>query len=551
MVSGPRDDDELVALCAAVRADPTRRDELVPALREDAPVYAQRGRAAIARMRGWVLASFEIAGLPDEALPFVIEELESGVEPYLIAAAARAVRGRPRPDPALAPYVVRAIGNVQGRDDLVSFSAFGAYAMPGEGETAVGELCATLRWMGPAASAARGAIEALLADARGLSPENIAALDRCVEALGDAPLAGGDDCCAGLFSPSTAGRDAPPGDALRALRLQDQAGNEATFDAIFRGRPSIVTFFFTRCDNPRKCSLTITKLARVQAALAAEGLLDRIGTAAITYDPGHDSPGRLLQYGKARRWVAHGQHRLLRSTVGNDALIEHFQLGVGFIASLVNRHRLECFVLDAEGRTRRAFTRVQWDEHEVIEAARALLDPPASPGAEARATAPAASAPPRRGWGRAGLSILPSILVALLPKCPICWAAYMSMFGIAGLGRIPYSPWLAPLLALLMFVNLASLWARARRRTHKLGFWLAAAGSASILLGGLWLGVALLSLLGVLLTTAGSLLVVAGPGDPLGGVTSGSRRASPAGLRSARPRRGAAASTPAPSSPRA
>ena len=47
------------------------------------------------RVRGYVLASFESAGLPPEGMPFVLEELEVGNNPYTIARAARALRGAP------------------------------------------------------------------------------------------------------------------------------------------------------------------------------------------------------------------------------------------------------------------------------------------------------------------------------------------------------------------------------------------------------------------------------------------------------------------------
>jgi len=87
----PRTEAELVALVEAVRAAPSRRGELISALREGSALHAQKGRIAVRRMRGWVLAAFEAVGLPDEAIPFVVEELESGIDPYLLAAAARAV----------------------------------------------------------------------------------------------------------------------------------------------------------------------------------------------------------------------------------------------------------------------------------------------------------------------------------------------------------------------------------------------------------------------------------------------------------------------------
>ena len=67
-----------------------------------------------------------------------------------------------------------------------------------------------------------------------------------------------------------------------------------TFKEFFHGQPSIVVFFYTRCDNPMKCSLTVTKLGRIQKLLEAHvNSRIEIHTAAITYDPAFDLPERL------------------------------------------------------------------------------------------------------------------------------------------------------------------------------------------------------------------------------------------------------------------
>src|SRR6185295_13118269 len=101
--------------------------------------------------------------------------------------------------------------------------------------------------------------------------------------------------------------------------LEDQDGQTLTFGEYFHGRPSIVVFFYTRCDNPLKCSLTITKLARIQKLLDAEGFADQINTAGISYDPGFDLPERLLNYGRHRGIRFTPQHRLLRAQDGLDS----------------------------------------------------------------------------------------------------------------------------------------------------------------------------------------------------------------------------------------
>ena len=151
-----------------------------------------------------------------------------------------------------------------------------------------------------------------------------------------------------------------------SVLLEDHAGDRISFKAFFHGQPSIVAFFYTRCDNPLKCSLTIAKLARVQQLLAAERVADRIRTAAITYDPAFDLAPRLRVYGQDRGVRMDAGHRLFRAVSGNDAVRDHFGLGVNYVGSLVNRHRIELHILDAQARIAASFERLRWDEREVV-----------------------------------------------------------------------------------------------------------------------------------------------------------------------------------------
>jgi hypothetical protein len=51
-------------------------------------------------------------------------------------------------------------------------------------------------------------------------------------------------------------------------------------------------------------------------------------------------------------------------------------------------------------------------------------------------------------------SIILSILVAFFPKCPMCWAVYMSMLGSFGIAKIPYMAWLLPVFLIFLGVHL-------------------------------------------------------------------------------------------------
>jgi len=104
------------------------------------------------------------------------------------------------------------------------------------------------------------------------------------------------------------------------------------------------------------------------------------------------------------------------------------------------------------------------------------------------------------------LATLASLGVAFFPKCPICWSAYLSLFGIAGLNQIPYSPWLQPILITAMLINIVSVWLRARVTRQRWGLYLVSAGALVIIVGKMGFGWEKAAIPGVLLTLAGSVV---------------------------------------------
>ena len=107
------------------------------------------------------------------------------------------------------------------------------------------------------------------------------------------------------------------------------------------------------------------------------------------------------------------------------------------------------------------------------------------------------------------LGALLSIAVALFPKCPICGMTYLSLSGIAAMPLLPAFYWLFPLLTLLMFANLVSLWVLARQRQRYAAFGLALAGTALLLGGGDAFSISFAPELGVALMAMGALVSLA------------------------------------------
>jgi protein SCO1/2 len=503
---------QFAALVDALAADPDRREQLTALLREDHPLYDQRGTTTTVRMRGWVLLALARTGVSDAALIFVLEELDTGVEVYLVAAAARALRSYSGPTATFAPFVMRALTNIRYHDEPVSFEKYGEYAVSSTGTSAVRELLATLAWLGPHARGVLHEVESLRAQRGGLSKKLLMDVDRAVEAIRAADQAdelGTATCCvlpSGLNHTFSWARNSRHGcEPIEATVFEDHTGASITFKEFFLGHPSIVVFFYTRCDNPLKCSLTVTKLARIQTLLEARGLADQIHTAAITYDPAFDLPERLRGYGQNRGVRMDARHRMLRAIDGVNPLRSHFKLGVNFIESLVNRHRIEAYILDAEGRIAASFERIHWDERQVVDRTIEVLKERRDETTSEVSQKPA-DPPARRKTASTMFGTLASLGVAFFPKCPVCWAGYLSLFGIAGMEHIPYSPWLQPVLVAVMLINLTSVWLRGRATGRMRGFYLVSAGALAIVVSKMGIGWESAAGWGVALTLAGSLL---------------------------------------------
>ncbi|MBI2687317.1 MAG: SCO family protein [Acidobacteria bacterium] len=412
---------------------------------ESNPIYVQQTSQEVTQIRVHALLDLARGPLPEAALPFVLEELDNGMDPHLVAAAAIALRSYSAPSPAFQPFVRRALENISGHDDLISFDTLNPDSSSANVTTPIRELRQTDEWLA-AGTTSSGCCP--------LPP----GLGKLFHRLGPSPV-------------------------VDELILEDQDGVLTTYRDLFTGHPTVVVFFYTRCDNPLKCSLTVWKLARLQKLLSSHESGTRIHTAAISYDSAFDTPARLRRFAANRGLQFSEQHRVLRVQGGIDPLRDHFHLGVNFFDGLVNRHRIELFLLDKQGRTAASCQRAQWDENEICEQAMALLK----------------SAPPSHAWPLARSAA--AIFTALLPKCPLCWAAWLSAAGISSITGASVSLGVQIAIAALLLLNLAAVAWRARATGSVLPVLLAAAGSACIVADATLPGTVLI-VLGALINSA-------------------------------------------------
>jgi protein SCO1/2 len=362
---------QLAETIIAIRRVPARRQELVALLAEQSAIYRGLSASEAERLRGFILAGFENVGLPQSALPFVLEEIETGLNPYTVAAAAKALRGASEISDAMFALLVAAAERIASNDDNVQFETIDPGDRAARRTGALTEIIRTIAASGPRPRPLWEAIDAL-ATRGNVSAEAMTAIEQARRTLSGEP---NERCCCApppalaLPTKSPAFRD------IDDLVLEDQSGEIFKYGDFFRGRPSVVTFFYTRCMNPQKCSLTVGKLAALQRRLAATDMGARINVSAFTYDPAYDHARRLQIYGMDRGFRFDHRNRFVRTAGSFEPIAAKFDLGVGFGTATVNRHSVELLILDAEGEPVREFRRVQWDETEVFAAVTEIAGP--------------------------------------------------------------------------------------------------------------------------------------------------------------------------------
>ncbi len=88
-----------------------------------------------------------------------------------------------------------------------------------------------------------------------------------------------------------------PDEAVPDFKLVNQDGKKISL-AQYRGKALLVTFIYTRCPFPDFCPRVSGQFAQINRELRANAdLFDRTHLLSISFDPAHDSPKKLRDYG--------------------------------------------------------------------------------------------------------------------------------------------------------------------------------------------------------------------------------------------------------------
>lgn len=154
----------------------------------------------------------------------------------------------------------------------------------------------------------------------------------------------------------------------------NQSGASVDLGAL-RGKPLLIAFAYTRCTNPNKCMLTTRRVGEFHRRLADAGLAGRVTQLIISYDPDYDTPQRLTDFAAAQGVAPDESLMLLRVDRATlEKLARELGLAVTYNAFGVNLHRLECVLVDSQGRFVRNHHTLIWNDDALLADVRRLLD---------------------------------------------------------------------------------------------------------------------------------------------------------------------------------
>lgn len=490
-------DEEIAKVIDSIRSGVLSRNLLVELLSERHVVYNERPAYQANRIKGYAMASFAEAGLPDSAINFVLDELQNGRNAYTVAAAARGLRGSKRPKAEYSGFLIQAVHNLRYHDDsldLTQFKPTWPLRKPSSGKL---EIFRTLQWLKGYAKSALPELSSFLENNIDFAPDIREEIRVTIDAIEADDRELDLNCCdvegKTVTGASWLWKGIRTIRSIGNLEVQNEDGISMPLNDVIKQKPTVIAFFYTRCMNPNKCTLTINKMGWLQKELIEKGLQDKVNLIAFTYDPSYDNSSKMRVFGENRGIIFSQNMHFLRTRPEDfSVLSDFFQLGVNHVASTVNQHRLELFLMDQNGNIKTSYTRLQWEVEKVCGDIKNLLESSSRFGW----LSPVSSSVRQVG--------LP-ILLAFFPKCPMCWAAYLSAFGVPGLKSIPYSPWLIPFIILAIAINLVILYRMARIRNGLIPFWLSLTGGLLVIGPGYLLSNQTYSILGIAFILMGAL----------------------------------------------
>lgn len=356
----------LDALRARGRAASAAAETLSGLLPHRSRIFSGRDKDLVVRLRAYIMVTLSEVGVPDSAraaLLDVLAHVDERNNPAEVGAAARAVASLGRSGASFTPYL---LGALTARLSVEEFSLqrFDVRFPASESTSAQLELVRALdRVSSPGDLDLREVLAQLIND-HDRDPRVVRAARRVLARPPDVPSYS--------VRPSLAIAAVWPS-AEQRVRVQpldisytDHDGRDGVLRNLV-DRPVLITFFYSRCQNSKKCSLAVARMGALQRRLALMGIAERVRLLAISYEPQFDTPERIHRFATDRGLRLGANALALQLDVGREhELTDALEAPVNYNSDWVNTHGVELSLLDGAGRVVRQYQTILWDNDQVL-----------------------------------------------------------------------------------------------------------------------------------------------------------------------------------------
>ncbi len=335
-------------------------------LREDHPVYKGKSATDVDRLRGYLLSALSKFPPNEELYGYVRSELLFAGHVYNVAAAAAAARNFPERSAEIIqlvePYLKSSF-----LDEWVDITTPELiYPLPHPTKARY-EIIQTLTSFGERAWPSVKLLDQLASGddftiygRDTLLFQRSAAAAACIRKLTPPCCQKESGDVAGDPKLKLIGKNNRKRINASNMVLMDQNAGRVRFDDL-KGKPFVLTWFYTQCTNPEKCAATVGRLARLESELAGLHLTDKVGIYGMTYDPDFDSPSILKKYGEMYGIAFTRSVKFLRAEDKSDeTFTAALQLRVNYGGGVVNQHGIQLFVFDKKGRLAAVSDNERW-----------------------------------------------------------------------------------------------------------------------------------------------------------------------------------------------
>ena len=355
-------------------------------LKENSNLYTGRGETEANRIRGYMLASLAEVGPTEVSLPYILGELSQSHDSYILGAASRAAGQMDFASHETVPFLINLM-NPDYDKYYFTYDSFN-YSYPLKNKTNLTlEVINAFEKLGPKASVSIGLLNDIVENQSSNNKEIIVAAQRALKKFTgkkikteETPIYINEGLKenSATFSTPWVPISKREINVLTEIKLQDHHGSLFDFNNQYE-KINAVTFFYSSCTNPYKCSETIYRMAELQKKLAGHRSKKKINIIAITLDPIFDVPEVLYQYGEKRGLRLKKEITpnafMLRATNGNNRkLLKSLKVNANYGLGEINVHGIEMILLDKKGKVAKKYCHTFWNDNELIKDIEILLN---------------------------------------------------------------------------------------------------------------------------------------------------------------------------------